>query len=40
MKFIHDTVIGQNNEGVPISKDRTTIIPVEISIKYLKSSGM
>ncbi|KOX77966.1 28S ribosomal protein S18b, mitochondrial [Melipona quadrifasciata] len=38
VKFIHDTDIGQNNEGVPISKDRTTIIPVEISIKYLKSS--
>ncbi|KAF3421231.1 hypothetical protein E2986_06559 [Frieseomelitta varia] len=39
VKFIHNTAINKNDEGVPISKDRTTIIPVEISIKYLKSSA-
>lgn len=43
MKFIHPTFIKYDNdindESVPISKDRTKVIPVEISMKYLKSSG-
>lgn len=43
MKFIHPTFIKYDDsfddEAVPISKDRTKVIPVEISMKYLKSSG-
>lgn len=43
MKFIHPTFIKYDkdisDEPVPISKDRTKVIPVEISMKYLKSSG-
>ncbi|XP_033201070.1 mitochondrial ribosomal protein S18B [Bombus vancouverensis nearcticus] len=43
VKFIHPTFIKYDNdindEPVPISKDRTKVIPVEISMKYLKSSA-
>ncbi|CAL7943249.1 unnamed protein product [Xylocopa violacea] len=48
MKFIHPTFvkfdeINENNDKkhpkIPPSKDRTKIIPVEISIAYLKSSA-
>lgn len=49
MKFIHSTftkydevenIENNTNLSVPPSKDRSKIIPVEISIKYLKSSGI
>lgn len=48
MKFIHSTFAKYNKVEdiendtdlpVPPSKDRSKIIPVDISIKYLKSSG-